>query len=68
MEPSADYRNYHNLPSIIGQWLKLTCHNEDTAGCSMKERAFRKPCFPRSSSFLFALSRKFWSTASRQRT
>lgn len=37
MEPSADYRNYHNLPSIIGQWLKLTCHNEDTAGCSMKE-------------------------------
>jgi len=40
MEPSADYRNYHNLPSIIGQWLKVTCHNEGTAGCSMKERAF----------------------------
>ena len=38
MEPSADYRNYHSLPSIIGQWLKVTCHNEGTAGCSMKER------------------------------
>ncbi|CAE7358532.1 unnamed protein product [Symbiodinium natans] len=37
MAPSEDYRNYNDLPSIIGQWLKVTCHNEGTAGCSMKE-------------------------------
>ena len=37
MTPSVDYRNYNNLPSILGQWLKVTCHNEGTSGCSMKE-------------------------------
>ena len=37
MLPSVDHRNYNDLPSIIGQWLKVTCHNEGNAGCSMKE-------------------------------
>ena len=37
MPPSVDLRNYNDLPSILGQWLKVTCHNEGNTGCSMKD-------------------------------